>query len=655
MTQRKYYLEDIPLDEAQQRIENTLREIKCWEALEAERVPLTHALGRITAEPIWARLSAPHYHAAAMDGYAVQAKNTINASETRPIQLTLGLTAYAVNTGDPLPETTNAVIMIEQVQSVTEETIEIRAAAPPWQHVRLLGEDMIATELVLPANHRIRPVDLGAIAGCGHHMVNVRRRPQVIIIPTGNELVTPNQQPGPGQIIEYNSLMLQGQITEAGGTATITDIVPDALDKLQAMLKQVVEAQPDLILILSGSSAGSKDFTASVVSSLGTLVFHGVAVRPGHPVIFGHINGIPVFGIPGYPVSAALTGELFVQPILAHWLGLPAPHISRPQIQAILSQKLVSPIGDDDFVRVSLTKIGEQWLAAPLQRGAGVITSLVRADGLAHIPRFHEGKDRGESVEVNLYRSLEDLKNTVLAMGSHDPMIDLWGQHLTMRFPGHRLNSAHVGSMGGLIGLRRYEAHLAGVHLLDTETGIYNLSYVHRYLPDKALQVITFAHREQGLYVAAGNPLGIRSIDDLPRIRYVNRQRGAGTRVLLDYELEKRGIIAEDIHGYEHEEYTHLAVAAAIASGIADCGMGVRSGANAMGLDFIPIGWERYDLVVPDEHRLHPTIDHLLQVLGSSTFQAELAQQPGYDIQETAKVQMVTGGTGQNPDEHPKS
>jgi putative molybdopterin biosynthesis protein len=372
---------------------------------------------------------------------------------------------------------------------------------------------------------------------------------------------------------------------------------------------------------------------------MGQLLVHGVAVRPGHPVIMGMVERIPVIGIPGYPVSAALTGEIFVQPLLAQWLGRAAAEDTRPRITAMMTRKLVSPIGDDDFVRVTLAQVGDRLLATPLSRGAGVITSLVRADGLAHVPRFSEGVDMGQPIDVLLYRSVAAIRRTVLAMGSHDPMLDLLSQHLTLTFPGDHLASANVGSMGGLIALRRKEAHLAGIHLLDEQTGEYNVSYVRQHLPNEPLQLITFAHREQGLIVAKGNPRGIQSLDDLPGLRYVNRQRGAGTRILFDYELKQRGIEADQIAGYDHEEYTHLAVAAAVATGIADCGLGVRSAAQALDLDFISVGWERYDLAIPASYLDHPGVTHLIEVLRSPMFKEALHFQPGYDTRETGKVQ----------------
>ena len=591
-------------------------------------------MGRITAEPVWAKLSAPHYHAAAMDGYAVLASDTRHATETRPLQLKLDTQAIPVNTGDPLPPQMDAVVMIEHVQHIDASAIEIRAAVAPWHHVRMMGEDMVASELVLPINHQIRPVDLGAIAGCGHHAVTVRRRPQVTIIPTGSELVPASKIPNAGQIIEYNSLVLRGQILQNGGDVTVTDIVSDDPSKLKTALKNAVAEKPELILLLSGSSAGSRDFTASVVREVGDLLVHGVAVRPGHPVIIGMVEDIPVIGVPGYPVSAALTGELFALPLIRRWLGV-GHQENRPTIEATLSRKLMSPTGDDDFVRVTLAQVGERLLATPLNRGAGIITSLVRADGLAHIPRFSEGADMGQTVPVTLYRAMADIQRAVMIMGSHDPMLDLLGQYLATHHDGIRLTSANVGSMGGLVALRRGEAHLAGVHLLDEATGDYNFPYIEKYLPDMPIQVVTFAQREQGLMVPQSNPLGVQSLDDLPRLHYINRQRGAGTRLLLDYELSQRNIAADDVVGYEHEAYTHLAVAAAVASGIADAGLGVRQAANAMRLDFISVGWERYDLVIPEIHLAHPGVQHLLALLQNATFKADLGAQAGYDVSLT--------------------
>ena len=636
MPKRHVYLEDIPLAEAKAKLQVALARIGRDKALPGEAIPLHDALGRVTAEPIRARLSSPHYHCAAMDGYAVRAEDTAPARETRAVALYRGQNAWPVNTGDPLPENTNAVIMIENVHVVAEDTLHIYAAVAPWQHVRLMGEDMVATETALQVNHQIRAVDLGALAGCGHHDVKVRRKPRVIIIPTGSELVPVGQTPQRGQLIEYNSLMLDAQIREAGGEVAVTKIVADDFEALRRQIESAIATQPDLILALSGSSAGSHDFTADAISQLGEIFVHGIAVRPGHPVIIGMASDIPIFGMPGYPVSAALTGELFVVPLIHQWLGLAAAESET--LETVSTRKIVSPIGDDDFVRVALAQIDGQIQATPLQRGAGVITSLVQADGLAHIPRFYEGLDRGARLKVALYRPRKAIQQTIMMMGSHDPMLDLLATWLRLRSPEDRLVSVNVGSIGGLIALRRGEAHIAGIHLFDPESGSYNIPYLKRFLGNQPVRLVTFAYREQGLIVPPGNPRGIQSIRDIGGLRYVNRQRGAGTRVLFDYLLAQNGMAPENIRSYEHEEVTHMAVAAAVADGIGDCGLGLRRAAEAMQLDFISITQERFDLVIPERFLENENIKTLLTVLRDGDFKAELGAQSGYDSQETGRA-----------------
>lgn len=636
MSKRHIYLEDLPLDEARAKLQAALMTAGRLGPLPGETIALADALGRVTAGPVRARLSSPHYHCAAMDGYAVAAADTLDARETRAVRLRLGREAHPVNTGDPLPDNTDAVIMIEHVNQTDDGRILIYAAVAPWQHVRLMGEDMVTTETVLQVNHQLRPVDLGALAGCGHATVTVRRKPRVAIIPTGGELVPHGRRPERGQLIEYNSLILRGQIREAGGEASVSKIVDDSLAGLSAALGEALDSAPDLVLVLSGSSAGSHDFTAGAIKELGELLVHGIAVRPGHPVIIGMIGTTPIIGVPGYPVSAALTGELLIAPMIRRWLGL-----SRDEpvtVEAVSTRKIVSPLGDDDFLRVALAEIDGQLLATPLQRGAGVITSLVQADGLAHIPRFHEGVDRGDAMRVSLYRSLSQVNSTIMVMGSHDPMLDLLATHLRLVSPAHRMISVNVGSIGGLIALRRGEAHLAGSHLFDPATATYNLPFIRKYLRDEPCQLVTFAQREQGLILPPGNPRGISEIGDIRGLRYVNRQRGAGTRVLFDHLLEQHGISAAEIEGYAHEEYTHLGVAAAISDGIGDCGMGLRSAAEAMGLDFIGMTWERFDLVIPERMLETAGAQALLNVLRSADFKRELGAQSGYRSDETGKV-----------------
>jgi putative molybdopterin biosynthesis protein len=456
--------------------------------------------------------------------------------------------------------------------------------------------------------------------------------------------------------------VLAAQVTEWGGQPTRWPIVPDDFEAIKAAVLEAA-ADHDLILVNAGSSAGSEDYTAPIVQELGELLVHGVAVRPGHPVILGFVDSrsvdsaigdpasesrisestnlrTPIIGVPGYPVSAALTGEIFVEPLLARWRGR-APQ-ARPQMRAAMTRKVHSPLGDDEFMRVAVGHVGERTVAAPLSRGAGVITSLVRADGIVRIPRFSEGVHAGEEVTVELYRDPAEIARTIVAIGSHDLVLDLLAQFLAERAPGLRLASANAGSLGGLVALRRGEAHLAGSHLLHPESGEYNVAYVGQYLPQQPVVLVTLTRREQGLIVAPGNPQGITSLADLvrPDVRYVNRQRGAGTRVLLDYRLGELGIDPAAIQGYRREEVTHLAVAAAVASGVADCGLGIRAAARALELDFVPVEWERYDLVIPREHYKSELLAPLLALLNDSAFKAAVAELPGYD--PTPMGQLVT-------------
>jgi len=658
------YLHDIPLLDAQTRLESALREAHLWRVLGTETVPLDeNALGRTLAEPVWAVTSSPHYHASAMDGFAVRASETAGALPSKPVSLQIPDQTCYLDTGDPLPPGFDSVIPIENTEALDEHgnltdairdpaTIRIRASVAPWTHVRPLGEDIVATELVLPAGHVLRPADLGAIAAAGHTEIHVARKPRVAILPTGTELVPIGTKLKPGDILEYNSLVMAAQVKAMGAEPTRFPITKDDFDMICERVTKATKDH-DLILLNAGSSAGAEDFSSKVVEKLGQLLVHGVAVRPGHPVIMGMVNRksgnadrktrIPIIGVPGYPVSAALTVEIFVEPLIAQWLGRRSNEL--PIETAQLTRKITSPGGDDDFVRVAVGRVGEKLLAAPLSRGAGVITSLVRADGLVLLPRGTQGAEAGEKVQVRLYRPRAELDKTIFCIGSHDMTLDLIAQFLA----GHdrRLASANVGSQGGLVALRRGEAHLAGSHLLNPETGEYNISYVRQYLPGVKVKVVTLVGREQGLLVKQGNPKDIKSLEDLSRpgaesdairVRFVNRQRGAGTRVLLDYQLNLLGMATDSIIGYNQEEYTHLGVAAAVASGRADCGLGIAAAAEALELDFIPLYQERYDLIIPSEFAESDLLAPLFDVMENPEFRTAVSTLPGYDVSVMGKL-----------------
>jgi putative molybdopterin biosynthesis protein len=607
----------------------------CPGRVDAVRSGLHEAVGRVTAEPVWATRSSPSFDASAMDGIAVRAAQTVGASESTPVHLAPG-DFVVVDTGDPLPEGFDAVVMREHVHHDADARAELRSAVPPYQHVRTIGEDVSATELLLPEGHRLRPVDVAAAAAAGAVDVLVRRRPVVAVLPTGDEIRPVGTDPSPGVILDTNSLMLAAQAEATGCEAWRSEILPDVPDTIAAAVREAA-TRADLVIIIAGSSAGRDDYTASIVERLGTLAVHGVAVRPGHPVVLGAVDATPVLGAPGYPVSAALTFDIFAAPLLSALEG--AAPAEQPRARARVARKLASPMGMDDWVRVRLGRVGGDLVATPLPRGAGVLTSLVRADGLLVVPAGLEGHHAGEEVDVMLLRGVGQIDRTVLAVGSHDLVLDLAASEIRAADPGATLASSNVGSLGGLVALRDGLCHVAGSHLLDPETGEYTLPYIDRVLGDRDVAVVRLVHREQGLIVAAGNPLGIAGVEDLarPELRYVNRQRGAGTRVLLDHELSTRGIGPEAVSGYTREEHTHLAVAAAIAAGRVDTGLGVLAAARAFGLGFVPVTREPYDLVLATETLDDPVTAPLWALLADGRFRAAVEALGGYGTGEMGR------------------
>ena len=631
------FIRDVPAARALAAWQAARDAAGCPERLPAISVPVTEAAGLVTAAPVWATRSSPPFDAAGMDGIAIRAADTLGASETSPVYLAPD--AYdVIDTGDPMPAGRDAVVMREHVHYDTEGRAELLAAAPPYQHVRSIGEDVSAGELLLPEGHRLRPADLAAAVAAGAKQLSVRKRPLVLILPTGDEIVPIGTEPGPGEILDTNSLMLAAQAREAGCEARILPIEPDSPQGIAAAVRAAA-VECDLLIVIAGSSAGRDDYTARVVSATGTLAVHGVAVRPGHPVVLGVVGQTPVLGAPGYPVSAALTFDIFAVPMLAGLSGAPPPR--RPVTAAKLARKLASPLGMDDWVRVRLGSVGGDLVATPLPRGAGVLTSLVRADGLLVVPAGVEGHHAGSTVSVELLRSLDEIARTIVAIGSHDLVLDLAASALRADDPLVTLASSNVGSLGGLVALRDGLCHIAGSHLLDIASGEYTLPYVDRVFGSSApdVAVVRLVHREQGLMVAPGNPLRLGGIEDLtrPGVRYVNRQRGAGTRVLLDHRLAELGISPDAISGYAREEPTHLAVAAAIAAGRGDAGLGITAAARAFGLDLVPVTWEPYDLVVTPGALGSPLLKPLWALLHSDQFQAAVTGLGGYSAKEMGR------------------
>ncbi|MGI5901805.1 MAG: molybdopterin biosynthesis protein [Desulfitobacteriia bacterium] len=601
-----------------------------------ECLDVRKALGRITGQTVRANRSSPHYPAAAMDGYALRAEDTFGANERHPKWLKLGDQVVQVDTGDVLPEGKNAVLMWEKVLSRTEDSILIEKPVVPWENVRSVGEDIVEGEVLIPINHRLRPQDLGALLAGGVLEVLVRRKPRVGILPTGDEIFPPDYPVGKGEIVDSNSTVLSALVEEWGGVAKVWPICRDEIEALEKNLLEIV-AEQDIIVLIAGSSSGRDDYTAQIIEKHGRIFAHGVAIKPGKPVILGEIHNKPVIGIPGYPVSAFFTAKLFLEVWVKHYLGLKKSEDFK--IEAVMNKKLFSALGSEEFIRVKVGRVGKKWIATPINRGAGVTMSLVRADGVLRVPRLQEGFHEGQTVEIELLRPLDELTKTLVCIGSHDLTLDLITSHLKAKGQG-ALASAHVGSMGGIMALRKGEAHLAGIHLLDPKSGEYNGPYLKRFLPTEKIILVNLVYRTQGLIVPKGNPKNLQELGDLTRenIIFINRQAGSGTRVLLDFLLEQEKIDRESIQGYQREEYTHLGVAVAVASGAADVGLGIQSAAEALGLDFIPIGEERYDLAIPMEHFKNDLLLEMLEIIKSEDFKEEVIALGGYDVRDTGKI-----------------
>ncbi len=630
---RKIYLSNTDLEEALSVYLAKLDVI--LPSLNKEMIPAWEARGRMTGSPIFAKISSPNHNASAMDGIMVISEHTYAASETTPVLLKEGLDFAYVNTGNIIMDPYDAVIMIEDLVEIAPGEVRIIDPASPWQHVRPIGEDIVAGEMILPENHVIKPMDIGAILSGGVKEIQVYEKVRVGIMPTGNEISDHYDNLEKGKIFDTNSWTFKAIVENHGGLAERISPVADDYDKLKAALIDLA-ARNHIVVVNAGSSAGTKDYAADIIADLGEVVLHGIAIKPGKPTILGIVSNKPVIGVPGYPGSAFLVFEEIVLPVIQKMQKIMVERA--PKVSAILSRRVVSSLKYRDYVRVKLGKVGDELIATPLSRGAGVTMAIVKADGLMIIPKNSEGFDAGEEVKVELTSDMSVIENTLVSIGSHDLIMDLIGNIMakkTQLISKHTryLSSAHVGSMGGIMALKRGEAHIAPIHLLDEETGAYNRSYIARYLGED-FTLIKGVRREQGIMTLPGNPKGILSVGDLARkdVAFVNRQKGSGTRILTDYLLRKENLENKLIKGYDREMTTHMAVAAAVESGTADAGIGVYSAAKAMGLDFISIGFEDYDFAVSKANYDTELVSEFIDVLRSEELIDIMKELGGYGI-----------------------
>lgn len=631
MFERRVYLKKMELSKALEGYIKALENF--FNKVEVEEISVIDSTGRVTAEPVYANVSVPSLNSAAMDGIAVRSIDTFGANETSPVELILEKDFEYINTGNPLPEKYDAVIMIENVEQIDEKRVLIRKSAHPYMNVRKIGEDICAQEMIFPRYREILPQDVSFLLSADVFKIKVLKKMKVAFIPTGDEIVKVGSEDTSGKILETNSYMVKNYLEKFNCIVDVFDVVPDDIDTLTDTLKNTVRNY-EMILINAGSSAGSKDFTYAAIEQLGIVLTHGLNLRPAKPVLLGLIEGKPVIGLPGYPVACYMTVEEIVKPIVLKKNRL--SENSKSNIEAHFARKIQSPVADEEHIRVGAGKINGRYVVFPLKRGSANISSLSYMDGVVKVPIGIEVLEENQKVTVNLLKSRDLIDKNIVILGSHDLLIDLLSDFLKKCDYELNIVKANVGSLGGISMIRNNFAHMAGIHLFDPESEEYNVPYLKKFFDDFVL--LNLSYREQGFIVQKGNPKNIKDFTDLKRVRFINRQRSAGTRILFDYYLKKYGISPDEIVGYKDEEYSHVNLALKIKKNMADVGMGIKAAAKMFDLDFIPVANERYDLLINKNFLNDWRFDLIVEIIKSKEFKEAAQNLGGYDMSLSGQV-----------------
>jgi putative molybdopterin biosynthesis protein len=657
---RKIFRELVSVEEAREK----LREHFQPKTTGVEKIPLMASRGRVLAEDVIAPIDVPPFDRASMDGYAVHAEDTYRADEEHPTELRLigsveagskpemtvrSKEAVEVSTGAPMPKGANAVVMVEYT-SRDGDVLKVFRSVSLGENIMAAGTDIMAGELVLRTGTLLTPRETGVLAALGLHEVDVFRKPKVAVISTGNELVTPGEPLSFGMIYDINAQTISDSIRECGGEPVFTGNVRDRIEEIREKLAEAAKVA-DVVIVSGGTSVGVGDLIYRVIDDLGSpgILVHGVAVKPGKPTIIAVADGKPIFSLPGYPTSALMIFNLFVAPVIRSMAGL-GPELEAVTVIAKTSARIFTSGGRREYVPVNLVRTKEDdYRIYPVPGGSGAITTLAKADGFIEIPKNRTFLEADETIAVRLFGS--QIKPVdLMFIGSHCLGVDLILKLLREKDPGITYKVINVGSSGGLAAIRRGEADIAGVHLLDEATGEYNVSFLKEFgVEDEAVLFKGYV-RKQGLIVAKGNPKGIKGVKDLLRedVDFINRNKGSGTRILIDMNLKKiaREIresfedFANTIHGYDVEAKSHSAVAASVAMGKADVGVGINAVAERYRLDFLPVADEEYDFLVKSERRDKPAVKLFLEALGTSEFRERLTQEfPGLkSTDETGKA-----------------
>ncbi len=611
------------------------------------RVPTEEGLGFILAEDVLSNRNVPHYVASAVDGYAVVAAETSRATPATVVRLEEEHFLW-VNTGTPLPDWCDAVVMVEDTSLAEGGELLLSRALPPGANVRPVGEDVMLGQILARQGEKVGPVLVALLLSAGVAKIPVFQRPKCLFIPTGDEICSmkdwvESDQVDSGKVPESNSSLLRGIFREWGFDLEVHPILPDSAELIRETLDRMGDVY-DLVLIGAGTAKGKRDHTAEVISSEGEILFRWLRMKPGRPAMLGKVKRSLVLGVPGFPMSTAVAAWSLAYPAVLAMSGIsvdPSSHESLIrgalgatqglECEAMLPHS--SPPGVEEWLRVKAVEIDGRRISWVLSSGASTMWAMHEADGYALLPGEIVECPKGTRLTVWFTRAVPWEKRA-LFQGSDDPAFSRIVTPVRQR--GADLAIRSVGSLGGLTALARGEGHLAACHLLDSKTGRYNDSFITELSGNERWRRILLFYREQGFLVVKGNPKGVSGIEDLVRkdIRIINRQPGAGTRVLLDWFLEEAKLKRSNVAGYAGQAITHLDAASRVASGIVDVAIGIRAAADAFGLDFVTMAWEPFELVVPEKHLDHPGVRAVLDAVKDPAWRKGVETMGGYRWQD---------------------
>ncbi len=626
---RKIYFSKTDFFKAKEILKKKLKELSPLKKLEQEIIETEKSLGRITAEPVYSLKSVPPYTTSAMDGIAVRYEDTGFATPNKPVKLKIEEDFVFVNTGYPIPEKFNAVIMIENIRKISEKEVEIFAPIPFYGNMRSIGEDISEGEMIIPSYTKILPETMALLFAAGVNKIKVLKKTKVLIIPTGDEIVERDNPLTDNKIYETNTLFIKSYLEEWGFEVDVSPIIKDIVNDIEKEVDDNIEKY-DAIFFSAGTSSGSKDFIPSLIEKKGKIYFHGVNYIPGKPFCFGEIAEKPVFCLPGYPGAAAGVLNEFIKEISSFFTLY---NFSNEKIKAISAFKIFSKLGMREFIKIKTGKISNDYYFYPLKRGSSVLTPFIEKNGILEIEEDVEGINKGEKKDITLLIKKENIDNQIIFVGSNDFLISEIRDIMKKRDWIKDISIINVGSFGGLTAIKNRITHFSGIHLLDEKTGEYNTSFIEKYLEKDRYVRLPFLMRQQGFLVKKGEKR-ISKIEDLKqkRLSFINRQRGSGTRILFDYLLKQKKIKPDDIKGYDREVFTHLETGIIVKRGEADCGIGIMAVAKILGLDFIPIADEKYELLFLKDFSETDNYSLLLKILKSKELKQRAEKFGGYKI-----------------------